>query len=289
MHRIYYLSEYAGARDFPFHIDDALVEGRFPEHAHDFIELVVITNGAARHVVNGISYEIGEGDIYVMNRGAVHAFEDARSLQLVNVVYTQDLLDSVSTGIRATPGYQALFVISPSSAGEYRCTMRVDYATLVGVTYQLDRLKDEYRNKGTGHRHMIRALLTQLVVTLARAYSESQSAVRGPDIARRMAQAVSHMESRFDQTHRIDDLARMAGMSRRHFMRMFRLLYGDTPQRHLTAARMSHARNLLRRPELSIAEVAHQCGYEDSNYFTRQFTRQTGQPPRMFRNASNIK
>ncbi|WP_241609584.1 helix-turn-helix transcriptional regulator [Rosenbergiella australiborealis] len=52
---------------------------------------------------------------------------------------------------------------------------------------------------------------------------------------------------------------------------------------YLTAVRLELAKKMLRGYELKIKEIAHQCGFEDSNYFCRLFRKHTARSPSEYR------
>jgi len=77
----------------------------------------------------------------------------------------------------------------------------------------------------------------------------------------------------------LEDLAKQAGMSVRNFQRRFREAVGVTPFQRLLEIRVGRAKALLRDPDLSVTEVAFMAGFQDSNYFCRQFRRLEGVTP----------
>lgn len=52
---------------------------------------------------------------------------------------------------------------------------------------------------------------------------------------------------------------------------------------YLTAVRLEQAKTLLRGYDLKVKEIAHRCGFEDSNYFCRLFRRHTARSPTEYR------
>jgi AraC-like DNA-binding protein len=87
----------------------------------------------------------------------------------------------------------------------------------------------------------------------------------------------------------IEEMARAAHMSKFHFIRKFREATGVTPWRYILNRRLSRAKELLCDPRLSIKEVALQLGFENPNYFSRLFHRQTGQSASAFRRRNAIR
>lgn len=74
-------------------------------------------------------------------------------------------------------------------------------------------------------------------------------------------------------------LAAECGLSLSHFSRAFRRSTGTSPHRWLLRRRAELAKERLRRPELSLSEIALTCGFADQSHFTRVFTGFFGTSP----------
>ena len=86
----------------------------------------------------------------------------------------------------------------------------------------------------------------------------------------------------------VDELASALAMSTSQFRRRLSALTGETPQSYITNIRMQKARHLLdTHLELSVLEVALQCGYDDQSSFTRAFKRFFGITPSEYQQRSN--
>ncbi|HET6545419.1 MAG TPA: AraC family transcriptional regulator [Rhodanobacteraceae bacterium] len=73
-----------------------------------------------------------------------------------------------------------------------------------------------------------------------------------------------------------DALARMASYSPWHFIRAFRVAYGETPHAYLVRQRLERAHRLLHGSPLAIAEVALASGFENRCAFSRLFRQRFG-------------
>lgn len=74
-------------------------------------------------------------------------------------------------------------------------------------------------------------------------------------------------------------LAETIGWTRQHFARRFAGEFGLSPKLAARVVRFDRARRMLETPFLSIAQVAHACGYYDQAHLTREFTELAGVPP----------
>lgn len=80
-------------------------------------------------------------------------------------------------------------------------------------------------------------------------------------------------------------IAAAARLTPNHFSTLFRQHTGQTFQQFLTAARIAHAKLLLRDLSLNIADVAFRAGFADAGYFARRFRQLTGVTPHQWRDA----
>jgi AraC-like DNA-binding protein len=83
----------------------------------------------------------------------------------------------------------------------------------------------------------------------------------------------------------VENLARLAGMSRYHFTRRFAEEEGVPPGAFLQELRMVEAARLLASGELSVKEVCAETGFGAANYFAKAFRKRFGVSPRAFRTS----
>jgi len=84
---------------------------------------------------------------------------------------------------------------------------------------------------------------------------------------------------------RLTQLARIAGLHPTHLSRAFRQHMGCTLTEFSFGERLNRAASLIRESELSIAEVAADCGFSDHAHLTRAFRKRFGMPPSHYREA----
>jgi len=110
--------------------------------------------------------------------------------------------------------------------------------------------------------------------------------VRGglaPAVLRRV---LDFIEAHIDQPLTLAVLAQEAALSEFHFARMFRHTTGEAPHQFVMRRRMDRARMLLERPELTLTDIALQCGYHSSAHFSHRFRQVYGMTPSACRRGS---
>lgn len=86
----------------------------------------------------------------------------------------------------------------------------------------------------------------------------------------------------FEST-RVEQLARMAGLSAPHFSRLFKATFGTSPIDWLRRERISQAKRRLVESSDPIKQIAEQVGYADRFFFSKDFKQHTGVTPGQFR------
>lgn len=80
----------------------------------------------------------------------------------------------------------------------------------------------------------------------------------------------------------LEMLAREAGVSRFHLLRLYKRMYGQTPLKRLTMLRMEEAKRLLKYRKETITTIAAICGYENPAHFATAFRRVVGVQPKSY-------
>ena len=88
------------------------------------------------------------------------------------------------------------------------------------------------------------------------------------------------------QNWSVEEMARRMRLSSAQFRRVVTNHHGMTPQEILTRLRISRTKELLRRTDYSLEQIADQVGYDSPFSLSRVFKRNTGISPRDFRKAA---
>jgi AraC family transcriptional regulator len=120
---------------------------------------------------------------------------------------------------------------------------------------------------------------------LVDAYTETRAAKPGRWAIPpwKLRSACEWMMERLDDPLSIEDVAAQVDMTAGYFARAFRQATGEPPHRWLMRRRIERAKELLRLPGLTLAEIASACGFVDQSHLTRVFGRTEGTTPGQWR------
>jgi AraC family transcriptional regulator len=101
------------------------------------------------------------------------------------------------------------------------------------------------------------------------------------DYVDRVNRAIDHIVRHLAEPLRLEQVARAACFSPYHFHRIFAALMGETVHAFVKRVRLERALYLMsHRPNLSLTEVALECGFSSSSDFSRAFRGRYGVAPR---------
>jgi transcriptional regulator GlxA family with amidase domain len=96
----------------------------------------------------------------------------------------------------------------------------------------------------------------------------------------KLTEAVTLMEANIEEPLSTDEIAQLAGISRRQLERLFKQYLGSLPSRYYLELRLQRARQLLRDTNHSIVQVGLMCGFSSGSHFSTAFGALFGNTPR---------
>jgi AraC family transcriptional regulator len=122
--------------------------------------------------------------------------------------------------------------------------------------------------------HLLRHYTTQTVTP--KQYSSMLS-------QQQLKYVVDYMQVNLDRSIHLEELATLLNMSQYHFCRLFKKSTGVSPHRFVIQQRVDRAKQMLRKSNHNILEVAIHCGFTDGSHLTRHFRKLVGVTPTAFR------
>lgn len=245
----------------------------FP-HRHTFHEIVHVTGGTGRHVVDLTGFALNPPNLCFVAPGQVHHWEDVTGLEGSVILFTDDFLLDHPADRRTLRGLGR------------RCWLDLGGVEADRTARLVAELDGEYRAGADGFQSVLRALLHVLVVRAARLPAHHPAP--GPSAPRTRpgtvaAKFVGLLATPEGSVRSVRACARQLGVSESYLSEAVKDATGRTPGELIRQARVHEAKRLLLRTELSVRQIADRVGFGDPAYFCRFFRRETGASPGDFR------
>lgn len=149
------------------------------------------------------------------------------------------------------------------------------------LTTLVQLVKDEFRDRRPAREVILDHLLEVLLIEALRSTTRTPASlglVRGL-ADERLAVTLRRMHESPARAWTVAELAREAALSRSVFFERFSRAVGLAPMAYLLTWRMALAKNMLRRSNRGIAEIAECVGYGSASAFSVAFARHVGLPP----------
>lgn len=245
----------------------------FPDHAHEGIYAIGLMEEGGSYCLGELKSEavVHAGQIALINPGQVHSgVPVGRRHVTYRMLYVdEDLVQTAARDLQERP----------ARLPEFRRVV-VDDPQLQGRLMQLCR-----RIAHPGDPMETETLLLDAMARLLAHYSGMRVAAP-PATGRQRAlrRAMEFMSADLERNVSLEAVACQAGMSRYHFMRVFKQATGLSPHRFRTLRRLDFAKQRLRLG-LPPAQVALETGFVDQSHLTHKFRQLLGATPGQYLSA----
>ncbi len=280
---IYSFDTRIGDREFPLRIRRMEPQNPTELHAHEFAELVAVYGGEGEHFdPSGSRLQLSRGDVFLVEKGQSHRYGEG-SLRLVNVLFDLHSLPMPLLDASSMPGFHSLFsAIRGGRQGEGPFSVfKVPDEPLEALCGAISELERELLARSPGYRFASISHFMRIAVLLSRQLSASPAG--STSLHSGLSEAMNYMHRHFTEPVEISKLASASHMSMSTLLRRFKRMNGCSPKEYLLRLRINCASELLLTTDLDIRDVGLRSGFEDSNYFSREFKRAAGSPPGKFR------
>lgn len=251
-----------------------------PWHWHEELELDYAYRGSIQIETTENTYTVRQGEAYFIN---------------TNVMNTKRRSPGAACAVEHAHLFHPILL-----AGHYRSVFETKYLDPVLKDRSLEVLVIREDTKSGKELLRLLAALTRLrgrenaEFEIRTLLSQAWLALLQELDARRQTRRPLYQQERAKELLRflhmhyadkltVSELAAHAGVSEKECIRSFKAMFHQTPMDYLSRYRIGQAMRLLREGELPVTQIAFQCGFQSSAYFTKVFRQQQGVTPTQFR------
>ncbi|WP_158299611.1 AraC family transcriptional regulator [Paenibacillus antri] len=276
----------------PFYLNRVAESFELEFHAHDFMEIAYIDEGAGFHYVNEERMPVSKGDLFLLPIGVSHVFRPKslrpeQPLVVYNCIYKQE---QVAAELASMPGFASLarasrlLQLTPSTDDSENAPRYLrDRSGAFGELLRAMHL--EFVQRRVGYVARLYALFAELAVQLER---HSEPDATKPALLRErdddpIQEAIRVADASFAEPLTAVALAERLNVSVRHFHRLFRGATGRSFTDYVQLRRIERACEWLADTRWPVQDIAGRVGYQDAKFFQRLFKKKTGHSPREYR------
>lgn len=149
------------------------------------------------------------------------------------------------------------------------------------VIKQFEKILHEYRSRENYKKEFLDLFCAELYYLILRNFKKSlKNTTTIQDI-------IQYINDYFYDDIKIEDLAKKAGYTCRHFRSLFTEKTGLPPSKYLLKMRVDCSKRLLMTTSQSIIEISQTCGFSSASQFAMLFRRCTRMTPSDFRNCNS--
>ena len=264
--------------DFPlayYPVDIHHERYRMPMHWHREAELIHVREGRLELYIDNQTVCAEAGDLALIGEGVIHGGEPEQCVYEC-VVFDAGMLlqlDACKRALKPVTNH-SLFLKGGDIDGE------------PSLRDSVNRLFAEVASGIEGSEPVVLGALYALFGALARNHAMARLHMTAPQFhqkAEQLKPALEYIETHYGQQITLDALARLTGLSPKYFCRFFHTIVHRSPIDYVNYYRIECASHFLTATDMTVAEIAQRCGYNDSSFFIKQFRKYKGTTPRRYR------
>ena len=254
----------------------------FPEHSHDYVEMVYMCSGETLHCVNGQQILLRQGELLMLGQHARQSIAPAGEKDVaVNIIVRPEFFSGTLPFLGEEETPLRRFVISCLTGENEAGYLLFRVAGLLPVQNLIENLlytlMEETPNKRGIHQLTMGLLFAQLLNHTEALQFES-------DEQNTLLSVLRYLE----ENYRDGSLTEAASLLHYEMTSLSRLIRRKTGKNYtelLQEKRLSQAAWLLRNTGRRVDEIAQSVGYENISYFHRLFTGRFGCSPKKYRDC----
>lgn len=230
---------------------------KVPRHWHRSLEIIYVVNGSIDLWVNGETKSLKDGDIEIIHGGIPHEYQYVGEQAGCSMLIAYDHLKEIYPEID-----NIRFVPEPSHPAYQQLTQALDTALHI------------YFNRDPFYNLRLRSVMYELLHTLLtyfRVEKEQVPEIFSAKYAERYKKVISYINEHYHENVTLERIAQQFGYSEEHFSRSFKKYMNVGFKEYLTRIRLYYARKLVLETDLTMTDIANECGFGDAKSFIRDF------------------
>ena len=255
----------------------------FPEHTHDYVEMVYMCSGETTHIVNGTHIRLAQGNLLLLNQGVTHEICRANAQDVaINFIVLPDFFQTSLAVIGEEETPLRRFLV------DCLCGLNTGPGFLIFDVSQVVPIQNLIENllwtllQETPSKRIVSQMTMALLFLQLLGHTDMLLTEDSEEAA--VIQVLRYVESNY-RTGSFGEIAQQLHYDASWLSREIKRKTGKTYTQLLQEKRLAQAAFLLKNTNRNVSDISVAVGYENISYFHRIFSATYGKTPKHYRDG----
>lgn len=235
------------------------------EHFHNKHELYYLIDGYTRYFIGSELYILSPGDMIFIPEGMFH--KTSTKAERMLLMFTDDDLGEGYEKYIEELSLNKHITFSSKYQGKIRDIM--------------NKIYNEDTKKEKDYLAMQKLCLQELLILISR-YRSDNTAVKFNHSYELIQNVAKYISENYSKNLSLKELSETFSITPNHLSKQFKKVTDVRLSDYINITRITQAEKLLINTDMSITQIAQQCGFNDSNYFAAVFKKLKGITPKKY-------
>ncbi len=246
-----------------------------------YYDITVIADGKGTFNIDNHEHDLKQGSVFFSSPGQIRKWNTDKVPQGYVLIFEEEFL---CTFFNDTQFVQNLACFNSYDSPP---VLQLDYNDFHQLISLLQNIKNEISSFKNYDKHILRALLYQILILLNRRFISAYPSSRKKPINRYVKSFIRLVDTNHHQYRTVDYYAQHLHITSGHLNSLVKDYFGISAKKYILNRNILEAKRMLQYTHMGIEEIAYRLNYENANYFIRAFRDHTDVTPLHFRNQTN--
>lgn len=256
----------------------------FPQHMHNYVELIYMCQGSTTHIVDGNQVVLEEGDLLFLNQNAIQEIMPAGEKDIaINFIVLPEFFDTAYEMMGSDDNLLRDFLVGSLREDNRSVSyMHFHVADILPIQNLMENMIWSVLFNQPNRRSSNQITMGLLILHLLNYMDKMETGEKhfGQDF---VVTVLNYIEGHY-KNGTLTELAQTMGYDVYWLSREIKKRIGRTYKELLQTKRMNQAAYLLANTRIPVTEIIEKIGYDNSSYFFRKFKERYGVSPKEYRN-----
>jgi AraC family transcriptional regulator, transcriptional activator of pobA len=252
-----------------------------PVQRLSYYDITVIRDGNGTFAIDDHEQVLEQGSVFFSSPGQIRKWNTTKTPQGYVLIFEDEFLCTFFNDrqfVHNLPYYNLsdnppVLQLGPN-----------DYNQL---TILLKEIQTEISYFKNNDKHILRALLYQILVLLSRKFISAYPASQKKPINNYVNRFIQLIDTNHHQYRAVDYYARQLHITSGHLNSLVKDYFGINVKKYILNKNILEAKRMLQHTDMTVGQIADCLNYENTTYFVRTFRSHTNMTPLSFRNQAN--